>query len=340
MRRAVGAALCLCLLLSGCASREPDELTVVRLLSADGTAERVTVTAFPAPTGEEEQAADPTAGQGGTVAEACMDLTAQGSSFSFLGHGEHLAVGETYAAGGLEDLLRSAVLGDDLRPDTCLWVVRGGRGDDWCRQAGGDDAVVLLDAWGRENGHQRRWMERTAAQTWNSLLSHGAAAVPALSGEAGEEGYAILTRDGLAGYAEGDAKAGLELLMGQACHNAASAWGETLWVSGVTTGVTPRLESGVFQGITVTCRAAARRTNGGAVGEDALASARNALEQQLERQLRAALSVLKEMDADPTGLGSRAAAAAPFHSKAVEEGWPEELAELDVTISVHVKVDR
>jgi hypothetical protein len=339
MKRMVCLALGAALLLSGCATREPDALAVVRLIAADSREGDVTVTAFLAPAEEEEEAKTPS-GSGQTAAEACLALTAESTNFSFLGHTEHILVGEEMAKAGLMDLLESAVLGNTLRPDSCLWVVRDETGAAWGERAGGDESVSGLDALGGKNGAPPTAIARTAAETLNDLLSYGAAVLPAVSPDGAEmEGYAVCRDGTLCGYLEGDAELGIELLMGRTCFNAWTEEGVTMWLTSVRTAVKPCFSNGAFDGVQITCRVTARRADGGQADSGQIEQARQGVEAQLHRQLNAAVEQLQKLNADAGGLKHRAMEAAPVRARQVEESWPEALEDLNVSISVQVKSD-
>lgn len=343
MRKGTVPAACMAvlLLLTGCGGgHEPAELAVVRIVAVDGGGERMTATAFPAPA-EGEEATAPS-GSGGTAAEACLALTAEGGSFAFLGHTEHIPVGEELARDGLHRLLENAVLGDHMRPDSFVWVVQNGTGASWAERAGGNEVADALSALGTQRGAQRKGIAVTAAQALNRLLRSGAVAVPALADDRVEiAGYAVLKGQSgaLAGYLEGDAAKGLELLMGEVCHNTAVLEGVTLEVTGVKTTVSPALEGGRLTGVTLSCSVTARRADGGYLGSDGLRAAGKEMEKRLTRQGERALEELVRLDADACGLAHRAAMAAPLHAQRVTQGWPEHLGDLAIDLQVRVHVD-
>lgn len=347
MRAARTAALCLtCLvLLSGCTSgsREPDELTVVRLAAADSDGKTVTVTAFPAPLegGEEKEEGQEThTGKGADPAEACLMLASDGGSFAFLGHTEHILVGDAMAERGTKALLECAVLGDSMRPDAYLWLVEGDTAAAWGQAAGGDGGAKKLSAYCTDSGTRRKVMAWTAAQSLNRLLRTGVAPVPVLPAGGGEpEGYALLTEEGVAGILKNEGAEGLELLLGQTCHHTLKAGEIVLEVVSVSTEVEPVWSKGTFYGVEVTCRLTARRANGSNWAEKNVADAENELKQWAEARLNAVWEKLKAWNVDGGELRHRALAASAWQTEKLKADWPDELSRLQIAFSVETHID-
>ena len=179
--------------------------------------------------------------------------------------------------------------------------------------------------------------------------SLGSAYVPALSpaGEGGavltERGYGVLKGGVLAGFLEGEAAKGLELLAGGPAADIIEAELAGAKVSVKTASA--RTESALaFQGgepsaLKLTCRIEARLSE---YRERPAGQALAALQTELARRerdrLETALSQLRAMGADCAGLGAKAGMFCPARWQAVQADWPEWFSRVPLEITVEVEI--
>ena len=192
-------------------------------------------------------------------------------------------------------------------------------------------------------------LTRTAGAVYTDLLELGSAYVPALSpaGEGGavlaEQGYGVLKGDVLAGFLEGEAAKGVELLAGG---SSADVLDVELAEGPVSVKVTSactksRLE---FQGevpsaLKLTCKVEVRlleyRTRPDGQGVESL---RTEVARRERVRLEAALDRLQAWGTDCAGLGAKAGMFHPARWQAVQADWPEYFSKVPVEIQVEVKI--
>ena len=201
-------------------------------------------------------------GAGETMAQACAALRESSARRAYLGQTEQLLLGE-----GMDPLQAMELVARhrELRLDTLLYIVRGNAGEGLAGSAGRMAA---------ETGGQD-FRGRTVGEILPRLAEGEYALAPALKpGEDGglvPGGWAVLGREGVAGWLEEDAAVGAQLLLGLET-------GKTITIEGGTvelTGVTLRV-----QGEKLRCRLEGRVLQGtpsaealGAWGEEKLAAA-------------------------------------------------------------------
>ena len=176
----------------------------------------------------------------------------------------------------------------------------------------------------------------TAAEALDGLLRFGAAVVPALKAEGTETaGYALLQEDGLLGYLEGDSARGLELLLGEACHNTAVCDALTVAVTEVSTLLRPVWEGERLVGLSLRCTLTARCTDRSGWDPAALAKGEEELRVLGEKQLTAVLARLKELGNDGGVLRGKLALLSPLGEEAL---WPRHPEGLPVAIEVQAHI--
>jgi len=358
MKKRLSPLLAACLLLTGCsglpAAREMGDMALLRTLGVDAAPGGVAVTGSTGPRAKGLQAegepaltlsADRT-----SLSGACLAMQGQSDSFVFFGYVDQLLVGEALAKQGVRPVLDYFARDEELGLGAQLWLVR----DTTAREAvssGGDEGVdSRLETLQRDSEMGIASLTRTAGEVYTDLLELGSAYVPALS-PAGdgtavltERGYGVLKGDALAGFLDGKAAQGLELLAGGPSNHILEAElpDQKVSVKVTSAHTKSRLE---FQGDTpsalkLTCKIEARlseyrqRPNGRELEE-----LKAALEAQERVRLSAALEQLQDLKADCAGLGVRAALLCPARWQAVQRDWPEHFARIPVEVQVQVKLD-
>ena len=349
--------LAACLLLAGCSglptAREMGDMALLRTLGVDPSPAGVAVTGSTGPRakglqGEGEAALTLSADQA-SLSAACLAMQAQTDSFVFFGYVDQLLVGQALAEEGVRPVLDYFARNAELGLGAQLWLVRGAAARD-ALSAGGERGLdARLETLGNDSEMGIANLTRTAGEVYTDLLELGSAYVPALSpaGEGGavltERGYGVLKRGVLAGFLEGEAAKGLELLAGGPAADIIEAELAGAKVSVKTASA--RTESALaFQGgepsaLKLTCRIEARLSE---YRERPAGQALAALQTELARRerdrLESALSQLRAMGADCAGLGAKAGMFCPARWQAVQADWPEWFSQVPVEIQVEVKI--
>ena len=266
---------------AGPRAREMEELRLVTALALDG-GEEIRATAVTGVRASEDEEPELLTGAGETMAQACAALRESSARRAYLGQTEQLLLGE-----GMDPLQAMELVARhrELRLDTLLYIVRGNAGEGLAGSAGRMAA---------ETGGQD-FRGRTVGEILPRLAEGEYALAPALKpGEDGglvPGGWAVLGREGVAGWLEEDAAVGAQLLLGLET-------GKTITIEGGTvelTGVTLRV-----QGEKLRCRMEGRVLQGtpsaealGAWGEDKLAAALAAALEPWQWEARRGLDVSK-----------------------------------------------
>lgn len=187
-------------------AREPEALQLITALAVDGGGE-VSVTAVTGVRSSEDEEPEVLKGVGESITAACGELRESSSRRAYLGQTQQLLVGEGM---DLKKVLDFTAERRELRLDTLLYIVRG--------QAGPAlEASAEMTA-AETGGQDPRGI--TVGEVLPRLAEGEYAAVPALApdeeGKLSPSGWAVLDKDGVAGYLEGDAALGAALLMGMA----------------------------------------------------------------------------------------------------------------------------
>ena len=158
-----------------------------------------------------------------------------------------------------------------------------------------------------------------------------------------ERGYGVLKGEVLAGFLEGEAAKGLELLAGGPAADILDVELPTGPVSvKITAACTKsrlRFQGDVPAALELTCKVEARLSEYRSRPEsEALERLRAELEGRERERIEAALEQLRAWGADCTGLGARAAMAHPAQWQAVRADWPEWFSRVPVEIRVEAKI--
>ena len=317
-----------CLLLTGCSglpyAREMGDMALLRTMGVDAAEGELTVTVStgPRPRGlqGEGEAALTLSAAGTSLSGALLALQERSGSYLFFGYVDQLLVGEELARQGAEPVLDYFARDVELGLGAQVWLVRTGTAEDAVRSGGGQGVESRLATLQTDGEMGLSAAPRTAGEIFSDLLEWGSAYVPALTMEGqGEErslrqsGYGVLKGGRLAGFLDGEAAAGLELLAGQASADVleAEVAGQrvALLVSGGGTSCVFEAEG---RRLRVTCQVTARLAEyRETLDRDDLREAAEQVERRESDRVRAALAALGRWEADCTGLAARAALARP-----------------------------
>ena len=357
MNKRLLVPLAVCLLLTGCShlpvAREMDDMALLRTMGVDVAPEGVAVTGSTGPRarglqGEGEPALTLEADRE-SLSAACLAMQGQSDSFVFFGYVDQLLIGEELAKEGIQPVLDYFARDTELGLGAQLWLIRGTS----AREAvsAGEDAGVdrRLESLQHDSKMGIAPHARTAGELYTDLLELGSAYAPALvpieDGTAilTEQGYGVLNDGKLAGFLDGDAARGLDLLAGGPCAEILEAELEDQAVSvKVTSSHTKsRLE---FQGNTpitlnLTCKIETRLSE---YGSRLTAEELNQLQMQLEAQERAKLEValarLRELQSDCVALGARAAITHPAQWQSIQADWPDWFSQVPIELHVEITI--
>lgn len=200
--------------------REMEEQKLVTALALDGTK----ATAVTGVRVTEEEEPEVLTGEGASLAEACGDLRGSSVRRAYLGQTEQLLLGsEQEVDQALEFVLRH----QELRTDTLIYMVKGDAGQALAQSAGKTTAET--------GGEDPRG--RTVGKVMPRLAQGDYVLIPALA--AGEEdtlvpaGWAAVGPEGVAGYLEGAAALGAELLSGMGADRVITLPGGAVELAGV-----------------------------------------------------------------------------------------------------------
>ena len=305
-------------------AREIEDMELMQTLGVDRAGEgQVEVTASSGSGDPAEGAATVVSGQAGTISAAVLGMQGEGSSYLYFGHVGQLLLGEELARQGVEPALDYILRDVETRLDTALYLVRGGTVGKAITAAGEDgSAADRLEALAEDAGLLAGSMPRTVKDALSDLYAQGATFLPAVEADEAltAAGYGILKGDRLAGWAEGDAALGVNLVLGQDLRP-------------------PGVGRGALTGLSLTCTLDANMAEGNVDlrTEEVHASLEAALAQVEEARIRSALELAQELDADYLGLLRRAALARPWHKEALEGA---SLGALELELHVTAKLQR
>lgn len=300
--------------------------------------------------------------QADTVTAACAQMQSYGKDFVFFGDVEQLLVGEGQALRGLDPILEHMARDPELRLEAQVWAVKGGgAADALFAAAGTSGASARLEAMQADASLLATAVSRTAREALADLMDNGCTFTPALSliparpgdgteGEVGlaPAGYAVFRDGALAGWAEGDAALGVNLLLDEETAGVVELstpqqGKAALRLDHSSVAIRPVFVGGVLKRLEVTVKAEAAMTEyRGGAGLDQ--EVRTWLEQELARvlgrQLRAALDLGQRLDADYLHLGRKAALAAPWEKERLAEQWAAAFPSLELDIQVEANIPR
>ena len=362
MRRAPVLALAAALLLlPGCARsatdgpREPEETELLRTLGLDREGEGVRLTAAEgAPhTSEngEGRAVRLFSREAPSMSAAALAVQTGGSAYLFFGHVGELVLGEELCRAGIGEALGYVERDIEMRLDTRVFAVRGASAQELLTGAAQGESAPCdrLEAIAADAGLGTSPVMTTARDLIVSLGQNGAALVPAVvpSDDEGEDGircagYAVFRGEALAGYLEGEAAAGADLLLSAVEADVIGTCAGALRVVGVRTAVRPVFREDALSGFAVECRVEANLAESDALreGEEKIGRACAEAAAAETGRITAALTALQALDADALGLARRLALAAPLRQGQIESAWREGFPRLPFTVETRVTLRR
>ena len=359
MTRCLALLLLPALLLTGCAGlprpREMGDMALLRTMGVDLGEDGLSVTVSTGPRARglqgEQEGALVLSARGDSFSAAALSLQSLSDSYVFFGYVDQLLLGQELAEAGITRVLDYFARDVELGLGAQLWVVRGAAARQ-AVEAGGDRGVEGRLSTLRLDGEMGvAALTRTAGEVYTDLLEQGAAYLPALRPGTEEQavlleaGYAVLKGDALAGFLEGEAARGLELLAGRPAADVIPvALGEETVYVRITGGDAScrleRLEGGAV-GLTVACRVTARLAEYAALpGREELEAVEEAVGQVELERAALALAQLQSWQADCAGLGVRSALSAPEVWHQVEEDWPARFGSLTVGLELQVEIQQ
>ena len=355
MKKHFTPLLTACLLLAGCSglptAREMGDMALLRTLGVDAAPAGVAVTGSTGPRARGLQAEGEPAltlsADRSSLSAACLAMQGQSDSYVFFGYVDQLLIGEELAQEGVRPVLDYFARDEELGLGAQLWLIRGAAAREALASGGEEGADSRLENLRHDSEMGIASLTRTAREVYTDLLELGSAFVPALS-PAGdgtavltEQGYAVLMGDTLAGFLEGDAAKGLELLAGGPSADILDvdlAGGPaSVKVTSAHTKSTLTFQESTPSVLKLTCKIEARLSEyDRRPGRGELEALEKALEERERDRLEAALERLQALGADCTGLGARAGMLWPARWQAVQADWPERFSEVPVEITVEV----
>ena len=347
----------LTLLLTGCSGlpypREMGDMALLRTMGVDLGEDGLSVTVSTGPRakglqGEGEQALVLTA-QGASLSDAALSIQSLSDSYVFFGYVDQLLLGQELAGAGVTQVLDYFARDVELGLGAQLWVVRGATAGE-AVESGGEQGVESRLSTLRLDGEMGvAALARTAGEVYTDLLEQGSAYLPALRPGTEDQavlleaGYAVLKGDTLAGFLDGEAARGLELLVGRPSSDVipVKLEDETVYVRVTGGDAACRLESegGRVTGLTVACRVTAQlaeyRTR---PSRAQLQAVEEAVTQVETRRMAAALAQLRAWGADCAGLGVRSALSAPEAWRQVKGDWESWFTRLAPGLEVQVDI--
>lgn len=358
MKKRLLPCLTACLLLSGCSglptAREMGDMALLRTLGVDPSPAGVAVTGSTGPRargveGEGEPALTLAADRE-SLSGACLAMQGQSDSFVFFGYVDQLLLGEALAEEGVQPVLDYFSRDAELGLGAQLWLVRGASARE-ALSAGGEQGLdARLETLQNDSEMGIANLTRTAGEAYTDLLELGCAYVPALSpagdGDAllREAGYGILKGDTLAGFLEGEAARGLELLAGGPSADILDAELPSGPVSVKVTSARTKsaldFRGNIPSALKLTCQIEARLSEYRERPEGKeLEELRGELESRERDRMIAALDRLRAWGTDCAGLGAKAGMSHPARWQAVRAGWPEWFGQVPVEVTVQIRIN-
>lgn len=358
MKKQLAAPLAVCLLLTGCShlpvAREMEDMALLRTVGIDRAPGGVAVTGSTGPRarglqGEGEPALKLSA-ERESLSAACLAMRGQSDSYVFFGYVNQLLIGEDLAKEGVQPVLDYFVRDAELGLGAQLWLVRGASAREAVSAGGGAGVDSRLETLQHDSKMGLASHTRTAGELYTDLLELGSAFVPALTPESDgaavltEQGYGVLRGDRLAGFLDGEAAKGLELLAGGPSADIVEAElaGQRVSVKITSARTGSRLE---FQGNTpsalrLTCKIEARLAGyGGRLTEEELDQLQRQIEARERSKIEAALARLRELHSDCAGLGAKAAMVCPARWQNIQADWSGWFSRLPTDIKVQINLE-
>ncbi|MGI5962389.1 MAG: Ger(x)C family spore germination C-terminal domain-containing protein [Lawsonibacter sp.] len=355
MRAGIGILALLCMLLSGCSvlpyPREMEDMALLRTMGVDREEDGLLVTVSTGPRarglqGEQEPALVLSA-QRGSLSSAALAIQALSDSYVFFGYIDQLLLGEELVKSGVVPVLDYYARDVELGLGVQLWVVQGAMAQQ-AVESGGEEGVDQRLSTLRTDGEMGvAAISRTALDVYSDLLELGCCYIPALvlSSQDGatlmESGYAVVQTEGLAGFLEGEAARGLELLAGKPSADVL----EMELPQGI---VTVRVSKAVTVcsldrngRLELSCRVSAHLVERpDTVRDEELEKLRKALEERELGRVQAVLDQLRQWQTDCLGLGAKGSLRTPGVWRGIEEDWPQQFANQTPNVDLKVEIHR
>ena len=367
--------LSLCIPLTACKAdilppgREGENMALMRTMGVDAAETdgvRVTVSSGVQSKGADKGDEPPQVfyRDAGTVSGACLAMQSYGTAYIFYGHVGQLLVGEALAERGLAEALDYVERDIEMRLDTELFVVKGAGAFDAIASAatGTSSAADRLEALEDDAGLRATSATRTVKDVLAGQAQNGASFAPAItltSGETGNgagegtdlsaAGFAIIKDNALAGWADGDAARGINLLLGQVDADVLEldlpgGGKAALRIVGSAAKVRPVFQDGTLAALEVSCQVDANVAEAPAaldLSDDTVRRRLNAaLVAAEEARIRAALDLSQSLDADFMGLKKWAGLSAPWHWDALKDQWAGRFSRLEIRLRVEGDIQR
>lgn len=336
-----------CLLLAGCTGlpqpREMGEMALLRTVGVDAVGDEVslTVSTGPRATGVEgqKQSALVLKGEGSSLPAAALQLRQKSDNYVFFGYVDKLLLGQQ--PGSFLNILGWFAQDGELGLGAKIWLLRNSPAGEAVKSGGEDGVEGRLSALTMDDRLSAAPMTRTAGEVYIALLDRGCAYLPALS--AGEElspaGYAVLREEEIAGFLEGDAARGLELLAerppAQMIEVELPENRVSLRLSGAQLDCKPVFSENKLVQIELTSRVEVKLEQWKKKPDgEQRELLRAEVERMLGEKIELALAQLQNWSTDCVGIGSRVGIAAPWHWNELEKNWPAIFAQVDYSIEV------
>lgn len=357
MKKGLLPALALCLSLTGCAGlprpREMGDMALLRAMGVDSRGSEVEVTVSTSPRSRglqgEREGALLLSARGPSLSAAALTLQVLSDSYVFFGYVDQLLLGEELTRQGISPVLDYFARDGELGLGAQLWIVRGGEARQ-AVEAGGDSGVDGRLSTLRTDGEMGiAAIARTAGEIYSDLLEQGSAYVPALT--PGEEeqavlvetGYAVLKDDRLAGFLDGEAARGLELLAGKPSADILKvelARGPVcLRVTGADTTCSFEDRDGRGPQLALVCRVTlclAEYQEKPGVAE--LQQIQKEVADRERRRIGIAFNTLRAWRTDCLGLGQKAALSAPGFWEKLSGEWERHFAEQAPEVELQIDI--
>ena len=341
------------LLLTGCsglpAAREMGDMALLRTLGVDAAEAGVAVTGSTGPRAKGLQAEGESslvlAAERDSLSGASLAMQGQSGSFVFFGYVDQLLLGEELAKQGVAPVLDHFARNGELSLGARIWLVKDASAREAIETGGEEGVEQRLESLRADGRMGIAAPTRTAGEVYTDLLELGSAYLPALSpagagtAQLTEQGYAILKGDALAGFLEGEAALGLELLAGGPVGHVLKVGETSLKTTSACTRSRLERREGSPLTLKVACTVEARLVEYDARPQgERLDGLRQAAAEQEQERVEAAVARLKALGADCAGLGVRAAMLCPAQWQDFRKNWPERFADIPVEIEVQVKL--
>ncbi len=355
-------------LLGGCARnmiysdyREIDQLELVQTLGVDRTGNLVTATASTAAM-EEPLVLKNTSVSVSRAMREMQDYTSK--KYIFFGHTKHLLVGEEAAEKSLNLFMEHMERSVEMRLDTELYIVQGGRAEDLIGAVGQSGTPVgdLLESLSKDVELMSESHVFTCGEVAEMLASRdcGVAAAIMLAEEpnilvgAGQHtvqsaGYALLRDEKLVGFLDVNLARGANLLMGLGGSDVVEVpdMGGG-WAAIRLTGSDVKYEAEFRDGKVSAVRVKVQVRGNldelqnplDVYSPENIARFEQGLEDIQRYRVQMALQRAQDLGADFYGIGKRISMAHPIRYERLEGSWSEQFPEIPFTVEVEAKLVR